>query len=225
MDMKARVALVVMVIAISASGFVFGNNKDSETIVTNVSIMDQGISDKSSKAAKKEAKKFIKDGWEITPGSLPLEKQFDRAYSIEYEIDDEGYQKFIIGEAMSIGENYDAAKMQALELAKQAIAGKIESEVVALIENSVANKQLAKEQAASLTKSVSEGTTLISKKIGRTISLVECYRTKSNMNKEVLVRIAYNADRIKAAAKDVIIEGLEEDSEELRSKLDDILGW
>lgn len=49
---------------------------------------------------------------------------------------------------MSIGENYDAAKMQALELAKQNLAGQIQTEVTALVENTVANKQLSQEQAA-----------------------------------------------------------------------------
>ena len=48
---------------------------------------------------------------------------------------------------MSIGGNYDAAKMQALELAKQNLAGQIQTEITALIENTVANKQLSAEEA------------------------------------------------------------------------------
>lgn len=44
--------------------------------------------------------------------------------------------------------------MQALELAKQNLAGQIQTEVTALIENTVANKQLSQEQAASVTQSV-----------------------------------------------------------------------
>ena len=52
------------------------------------------------------------------------------------------------------GENYDAAKMQALELAKQNLAGQIQTEVTALIENTVANKQLQAEEAASVVQSI-----------------------------------------------------------------------
>ena len=84
---------------------------------------------------------------------------------------------------MSIGENYDVAKMQALELAKQNLAGQIQTEVTALIENTVANKQLSQEQAASVTQSVMASKNLISQSIGRTISVMEVYRTLSNKNK------------------------------------------
>jgi hypothetical protein len=91
--------------------------------------------------------------------------------------------------------------MQALELAKQNLAGQIQTEVTALIENTVANEQLAAEQAESITRSVMASKNLISQSIGRTITVMEIYRTLSNKNKEVLVRIAYNSDMAKKAAK------------------------
>ena len=130
-----------------------------------------------------------------------------------------------VGEAMSIGENYDAAKMQALELAKQNLAGQIQTEVTALIENTVANKQLQPEEAASVVQSVSAGKNLISQSIGRVLTVVEVYRTVGNRNKEVLVRIAYNAEMAKAAAKQAIREDLEKKGEDLHNKLDQLLGW
>ena len=74
------------------------------------------LKQKASKVARKEAKKLYKEGWTITPGALPIEKQLDKSYMMSYEYDDNMFPKFIMGEAMSIGENYDAAKMQALEL-------------------------------------------------------------------------------------------------------------
>ena len=126
---------------------------------------------------------------------------------------------------MSIGENYDAAKMQALELAKQNLAGQIQTEVTALIENSVANQQLANEDASSLTQSIMGAKNLISQSIGRTITVMECYRVKVNKNKEVLVRIAYNGAMAKAAAKKAVQDELKGKSEDIQKKLDDILGW
>jgi len=180
---------------------------------------------KASKAARKEAKKLKKEGWTTTPGTLPLDKQLDKSYLMQYEYDEDMFPKYIMGEAMSIGENYDAAKMQALELAKQNLAGQIQTEITALIENSVANQQLAAEEAASLTQSVMAGKNLISQSIGRTIHVVECYRVKTNKNKEVLVRIAYNSAMAKAAAKRAVQEELKGKSEDLHKKLDELLGW
>lgn len=183
------------------------------------------LNEKATKAVRKDAKKLTKEGWITAPGALPLEKQLDKSYMMQMEYDEDMYPKYLMGEAMSIGENYDAAKMQALELAKQNLAGQIQTEVTALIENSVANKQLANEDAASLTQSIMGAKNLISQSIGRTITVMECYRVKSNKNKEVLVRIAYNGAMAKAAAKRAIQEELNEKSEEIHKKLDEILGW
>lgn len=183
------------------------------------------LSQKASKAARKEAKKLTKEGWDTTPGALPLDKQLDKSYMMQYEYDDTMFPKYIMGEAMSIAENYDAAKMQALELAKQNLAGQIQTEITALVENTVANKQLSAEQAASVTQSVMSSKNLISQSIGRTIPVVEVYRTLSNKNKEVLVRIAYNSQMAKEAAKKAIRKDLESKGDDLHKQLDELLGW
>lgn len=180
---------------------------------------------KASKAARKEAKTLMKEGWKTAPGALPFDKQLDKSYTMQMEYDEDMFPKYLMDEAMSISENYDAAKMQALELAKQNLAGQIQTEVTALIENTVANKQLQPEEAASVVQSISAGKSLISQSIGRVITVVEVYRTVSNKNKEVLVKIAYNADMAKQAAKKAIRDDLEKKGEELQDKLDELLGW
>lgn len=183
------------------------------------------LTQKATKIARKEAKKLQKEGWATAPGALPIEKQLDKSYMMAYEYDDNMYPKYIMGEAMSIGDNYDAAKMQALELAKQNLAGQIQTEVTALIENTVANKQLSQEQAASVTQSIMASKNLISQSIGRTIPVIEVFRTLSNKNKEVLVRIAYNSNMAKEATKKIVRENLEKKGDKLHKDLDKMLGW
>lgn len=183
------------------------------------------LKEKASKDARKEAKKLKKDGWQIAPGALPIEKQLDRVYTMKYEIDDDMFPKWIMGEAMSVGENYDAAKMQALALAKQNLAGEIQTEVTGLLENNVDNKQLSPEQAASVVKTISAGKQLISQNIGRTVTVIEMYRTLKNKNKEVRVQIAYNSKMAKEAAKKAIRDDLEKQGDDLGKKLDELLGW
>lgn len=180
---------------------------------------------KASKAARKEAKTLKKEGWQNAPGALPIDKQLDKSYTMQYEYDEDLFPKYLMGEAMSIGQNYDAAKMQALELAKQNLAGQIQTEVTALIENTVANEQLAPEEAASVTKSIMASKNLISQSIGRTLPVMELYRTLKNKNKEVLVRIAYNSKMAKAAAKAAVQKDLEKRGDDLHKKLDELLGW
>ena len=130
-----------------------------------------------------------------------------------------------MGEAISIGGNYDAAKMQALELAKQNLAGQIQTEVTALIENTVANEQISEDAAASVTRSIMSSKNLISQSIGRTLPVVELFRTLDNKNKEVMVRIAYNGEMAKKLAKETIRKKLAEEGKEMQKKLDELLGW
>lgn len=183
------------------------------------------LNEKASKTARSEAKKMKKEGWLTAPGALPIEKQLDKSYMMQYEYDEDMYPKYIMGEGMSIGGNYDAARMQALELAKQNLAGQIQTEVTALVENTVANAQLSGEEAESVTRSVMAAKNLISQSLGRTIPVVEVYRTLSNKNKEVLVRIAYGGDAAKKIAKEAVRKDLEQRGDNLHNKLDELLGW
>lgn len=214
---------MVACVALSSSAQISKEQMKERRELTKVSKSE--LNTKATKAARKEAKTLKKDGWTTAPGALPLEKQLDKSYLMQMEYDEDMYPKYLMGEAMSIGENYDAAKMQALELAKQNLAGQIQTEITALIENTVSNRQLEAEEAASVTQSVMTAKNLISQSIGRTITVVEVYRTKNNKNKEVLVRIAYNGTMAKAAAKKAVREQLENKGEELHKKLDKLLGW
>lgn len=183
------------------------------------------LSEKATKTARKEAKRLAKEGWKTTPGVLPLEKQLDKSYLMQMEYDENMFPKYLMGEAMSVGENYDAAKIQAMELAKQSLAAQIQTEVTALVENTVSNQQLAAEEAASVVKTVSAAKNLIAQSIGRVLIVVDMYRILPNKNKEVSVRIAYNAEMAKQAAKQAVRGELEKRGDELHEKLDKALGW
>ena len=184
------------------------------------------LNEKATKAARKEAKVLKKAGWVVSPGALPLEKQLDRSYNMEMEYDENLFPKYIMANAQSIGENYDAAKTSALSLAITNLAGQIQTEVTALVENTVANKQLEANEAASIAETVMSSKNLISQSIGRTLTVVECYReVKKGGNKEVLVRIAYNGEMAKAAAKKAVRDELEKKGANLHEQLDKVLGF
>lgn len=180
---------------------------------------------KVTKTTKKEAKRLKKEGWVVSPGALPLEKQLERSYLMSYEFDENQYPKYIMADAQSIGENYDAAKAASTSLAITNLAGKIQTEITSLVENTVGNQQLSAEDAASITETVQASKNLISQSIGRVITVVECYRVLSNKNKEVLVRIAYNGEMAKQTTKKAIREELEKKGQDLHEQLDKVLGF
>lgn len=180
---------------------------------------------KASKDARKEAKRFKKEGWEVTPGTLPLDKQLDKSYLMQYEYDENMAPKYLMAEAMSTGGNYDAAKTQALELSKQNLAGQIQTEITAIVENTVSNEQLSQGEAESITRTVNASKNLIVQSIGRVVPVIECYRTTANGNKEVMVRIAYNTETAMKAANDVVRKQLEDRGEQLHGQLDKVFGF
>lgn len=224
--MKKQVSFILIAMLLFVS---FGNAQSQKEITKErkeISKLSKSeLNEKATKIARQEAKKLTKEGWTTAPGALPIEKQLDKSYLMQYEYDETFYPKFIMAEAMSIGENYDAAKLQALELAKQNLAGQIQTEITALIENRVANNQMSAEQAASISETVLGSKNLISQSIGRVIPVVEVYRTLKNKNKEVLVRIAYNGEMAKEAAKKAIRLELEKKADKLVDQLDEVLGF
>lgn len=183
------------------------------------------LTERVDKVVRKEANRLKKEGWLVKPGALPMEKQLERAYLMQYEYDENLFPKYIMGEASSVGENYDAAKTAALSLAITNLAGQIQTEVTALVENTVANRQLSAEEAASIVETVQASKNLISQSIGRVIPVMECYRINNKKNNEVLVRIAYNAEMAKEAAKKAVREELEKKGENLHEQLDKVLGF
>lgn len=222
--------LMVAMALIVACGCVFADRANDQKQIYKEraeirKMAKKELKTKVDKITKKEARRLTKEGWLVSPGTLPLEKQLERAYEMEYQYEDNNFPKFIMANAQSTGENYDAAKTAATSLAITNLAGQIQTEVTALIENTVANKQMAAEDAASISETVMASKNLISQSIGRIIVAVECYRVLPNKNREVLVRIAYNGDMAKEAAKNAVRDELEKKGNNLHKQLDKALGF
>ena len=111
-----------------------------------------------------------------------------------------------------------------VELAKLNLAGQMQSQVIALIDNEVSNGQLPQEEAASVTRTVVASKNMIAQKLGRVITVIECYRVKAGKNKEVRVQIACSSDMAMQSAKTAIREELAKEGEQLSSQLDAMLG-
>jgi hypothetical protein len=151
---------------------------------------------------------------------------------LEYQWDADLSPKYIKGDAMSIGEVYDAAKRQALELAILNLASTIEKNITDLIDNRVANGQLGQGEAVSLAQTVSGSKNIVSKRLQRLVPVVECYRTLSNKNVEVRVVVFYDYKTAQKVAADALKKEIKENkraelganAEELVKSVDKLLG-
>ena len=183
---------------------------------------DQKMAEKS---IKKEVRQLKKDGWKVAPGNIAMDLQLKEAYSKALEKDEKGYEKFVSGEAMTMGETYDAALFQATNLAKLDLAGKIETEITELIDTKLGNKQLSQKQAASLAESVAASKNLVSQKLGRVLIPVKMYRDLDNGNVEVRTIVYYSHDMAMDILKQTMREDLEQKADDLSKQLDKILGF
>ena len=184
--------------------------------------LKKDVSARAIRSARVEAKKYKRAGYYVAPGALLLDKQLERAWLRQYETNDKNEAKYIMATGNSVAESQTAAKLQAMETAKLEIAGQINTQIAALIENSIANQQLNNEEAASVTKTVAASKNLIAQEIGLVLPMVEMYK-KIGKNIEVNVRLAYNMATAFDVAKKVIRKSLEEETKIAHEKLEGLM--
>ena len=186
----------------------------------NLKLIDKELKKKAIKAARKEAKRLTKEGFKTPVGKLPLDKQIETAWEKQAELDMDGNPYWYIASSRAIGGNQSAAVLQATNAAKIDLAGQIQTKVSQLIEAKVANDDMGQEEAASLSSVVAASKSVISATLGRTIPLVEVYRTLENKNVEVMVTLGYSMQAANQAAISAIRKELAGKSEELAKELD-----
>ena len=157
-----------------------------------------------AKQAKKEAKQLQKEGWRVPVGGLPMEQQLLKAYKLQAETDMEQQPKYIFGQAMSGGTFYDAAKMQATELAKAELAGNISTNLTTLVTTKLENQQTGPQEGTSVSEIVQKGKSLVSQKLSMPITLVEIYRDRKEGGMEVQIRLAYDRQKVMQAGMDAV---------------------
>lgn len=181
--------------------------------------------EKISKMSKKAAKQMKKEGWKVMPGQLPLEQQMERATMFQNQFEDDMLTpKYVWGDASSPAQNYDAGKMQALELARLNLVGSIEARITSIVDNNIGNDQAESQEAVSLVNTLKKAKSIVQSNLGQTIPVVECYRDLENGNKEVRVMTFYSMDKAREIARAAIRKQMEADGKTMTPELEKLLG-
>ena len=210
----------IMSFSVNVNAQVKASDKDFKNQQKHEKVLNKDLEKKAIKAARKEAKKLTKEGFRTPVGKLPLDKQLENAWQKQAELDMEGNPYWYIASSRAIGGNQSAAALQATNAAKVDLAGQIQTKVSQLIEAKVANDDMGQEEAASLSNVVASSKSIISGTLGRTVPLVEVYRTLPNENVEVMVTIGYSMQTANQEAIKAIRQNLAGESEELAKELD-----
>lgn len=216
------VAVFMMIISLNAFAQEKATGKAYKNLQKQEKVLNKDIQKKAIKDARKQAKQLTKEGFRTPVGKLPLDKQIEAAWQKQAEMDTDGNPWWYIASSRAIGGNQSAASLQATNAAKLDLAGQIQTKVSQLIEAKVANDDLGQEEAASLSNIVAASKSMISATLGRTIPLVEVYRTLPNKNVEVQVTLGYSQQAATQTAIKAIRDDLAKKSEELAKKLDEL---
>lgn len=220
---------ILLIGALAAFGMIFSTSANAQQKASASEVksnqkyektLNKDLQKKAIKEARKEAKALEKEGFKTPVGKLPLAKQIENSWQKQVEIDTDGNPYWYISSSRAIGGNQQAAALQATNTAKIDLAGQITTKVTQLIESKAANNDMGQEEAVSLTEVVAASKSMISATLGRTIPLVEVYKTLPNKNVEVMVTLGYSMDAANKVAVKAVRDELAKKSEELAKELD-----
>jgi hypothetical protein len=182
------------------------------------------IKERAGRSARREAKKYTRDGYLVSPGALPIDKQLEAAWMKSYDTDAKGFPIWFVANGKAIGESYTATKNQALNVAKSELAGLISTNVAGMAKNTIGNEQLSAQEATSIAKTIDASINLIAQELGQVLPVVEIYKNLPNKNVQVDVRIFYNIEMANETAKKIIRKKLEEEGALSHEKLEKLMG-
>lgn len=219
--------MAAMALLIAISGAMAQDAKEIRKQRKEVaSLAKNEMKEKASKDARKEAKKLEKEGFVVFPGDLPLAKQLDRSYMMEYEYVQNAagsiVPKYLVGRGMATGENYNAAQNSAVEIAKQYVAGLAEIDITSITEITLANSETS--IVTSLAEVVTASKNIVAKKLGEIQPVVLLHKDEKK-TKTVVVRVVYDRNTVLQVYKETIREELEKKGDKLHEQLDEVLGF
>jgi hypothetical protein len=186
--------------------------------------LNKEIKTRASRDARKEAKKFAKMGWQVAPGSLPLERLFQSSFEKQLDKDVKGLPIYIFADGNQVGQNRTVAEMAALEFAKLQLAGLISSDINSLVTANIGNAQLTREEAASVGDIVQSAKNIIATELGYIDPVFKIFRNVGTDNIEVMVRVFYDKRQSMDIAKRVVKKELNEKLKLNEAQLEKLMG-
>ena len=200
----------------SSTATAMENERDRRTVLL------KEMKRKATSMARKEERKYKKQGYKVFLGDLPMAKQIENAWIATLDMNELGYPQFVVGNAQVTGGNTTAAKSQAMHAAKVEIASLTASMIASLIESSVVNNELTTVEAQTLNKHVQASKELVVADFGQVQKVLEIYRDLPNKNVHVIMRVSYNSKLALEAARRRLQKEMESETQALHQKLDKV---
>lgn len=222
---KGKLVLFILMVAFVVSSYAQNFEEQRKERVKIFKASKKKNKDKALILSEEDAEQLLNDGWKTTPSALPLERQMDAMYIMQMEYDSKLFPAYVMAEANSVNQDYNAAKNRAVELAKSVLVEKIQSEISLQIDWAIKTELIESKEGEALIKSLKAAKNSIFQSLEDVMMVEDIYRITSSKRFEVRVAIACTADVAKKVVKDAVNADLERNSEKLQQRLDDYFGW
>ncbi len=179
--------------------------------------------DKVVKDAKKEAKKWEKEGYTNLPGNLPLANQFEKSLVMQVMVNDDGDARFLSATGSAISGSEGVSQANAMDNTRLQLAGLIQTEVSALITNNKGNTGYTADEMQTVDEFLASSKTLIQNKIGRIKPVIEMMRRVDDKF-EYRFTVMYDTEDAKKIAKELLQVELEGKLDKNEEELNKLLG-
>lgn len=186
------------------------------------------LNQKPTKDAKKQAKELKKEGWLVPAGELSIEQQLTKSQLMGEELmaDENGAptKRFIMQTGLQTSGSFNAGYAAARTAAMTELAGLLKTEIVSAFQQKLDNAQNSSIDATTVDKFNQRTKGIIDQALTNAIPCLKIYRTLSNNNYQVQVRLAFDKKELAARLKRNMQKELEkEGDEELNGIVDDVL--
>lgn len=182
---------------------------------------------KPSKDAKKQAKEFKKQGWQVNAGDNTIEKQITESQlmSKELMVDEAGNRctRYIQAPGQTTAGSFNVAYAAARNNATVQLAATLEQQVAAAMQTVIDNAQSSSISAVTVDKFHERAKTIVDASLSNSIPVLCLYRVLNNGNFEVMVRMAYDKKEFAAKLKRKMQKELEIEGDELNKLVDQVL--
>ena len=213
---KGKLVLFILMAAFVVSSYAQNFEEQREERLKIFKASKKKNKDKALILSEEDAEQLLNDGWKTTPSALPLERQMDAMYIMQMEYDSKLFPAYVMAEANSVNQDYNAAKNRAVELAKSVLVEKIQSEISLQIDWAIKTELIESKEGEALIKSLKAAKNSIFQSLEDVMMVEDIYRITSSKRFEVRVAIACTADVAKKVVKDAVNADLERNSEKLQ---------
>ena len=191
---KEKLVLFILMAAFVVSSYAQNFEEQREERLKIYKASKKKNKDKALILSEEDAEQLLNDGWKTTPSALPLERQMDAMYIMQMEYDSKLFPAYVMAEANSVNQDYNAAKNRAVELAKSVLVEKIQSEISLQIDWAIKTELIESKEGEALIKSLKAAKNSISQNLEDVMIVEDIYRITSSKRFEVRVAIACTAD-------------------------------